>query len=259
MSLVDWLRGVRHPLALLLLATVVPVILLGGLGWRLLREEQALEGRRLQARLEASAEALAAALDRDLVGLEERLGLLAAGGSGPARAAASRLAEEVFAAGEAIELRRNDPVGAARVFADLARSPDPDTRAGALVRLARSLRKAGQPERALASYAEMRQLGTATIRGTPADLVARQARCRLLGEMGRVPEMREEARSLYSDLQNGRWRLTREVYRFHSENGSRLHLDDERQRRRRTRRWVQCRKFSSAHTSCRSFPAVKTM
>jgi signal transduction histidine kinase len=244
-------------MALFLGATVVPVIILGWLGWRLIREDQVLEGRRIQARLESASEGIAAALDRNLAELEERLSALAAAVDRQTKAAelgnevgedtlvvmidhtgvearpGGRLLyypslpalkepeERVFSAGEAIELQRNDPAGASVVFRELSRSPDPGIRAGALLRLARSLRKSGRAEEALAAYGELVGLGTATVRGIPAELLARQARCSLLDEMARVPEMNQEARTVYSDLQNGRWMLMRTVYRFHSDEARR--------------------------------------
>ncbi len=264
MSLREWLRSFRHPLALFVTATLVPIIVLGWLGWRLLREDQALETRRVQARLESAAEGIAAALNRNLSELEERLTALAASTGPQVRIAASRLGndvgddalvvlisqsgvaaypegrllyypslpvrrepdEQVFADGEAMELRRNDPAGACVVFRKLARSPDPGIRAGALLRLARSLRKSGRPDEALAAYKELAGLSTATIRGIPAELLARQARCGLLEEMGRRPAMEREAGDLYSDLQSGRWMLTRTTYRFHSDEAGKRHQSD---------------------------------
>jgi hypothetical protein len=42
MRLSERMRKFRHPMAPLLAATVVPVIILGWLGWRLIREDQEL-------------------------------------------------------------------------------------------------------------------------------------------------------------------------------------------------------------------------
>jgi len=253
-------------MALLVAATVVPVIILVWLGWRLLREDQILENQRIQARLESAAEGIAAALDRNLSDLEAQLSALPAATTSLAGTAASKLGidpgedalvvlidpagvaaypggrllyypslpalsepdEKVFAAGEAMELRRNDPAGASAVFRQLARSNDAGIRAGALLRLARSLRKTGRSDEALAAYGELSALRTATIRGIPADLLARQARCGLLYDMTRGPEVNREAGELYSDLQNGRWMLTRTAYRFHSD-AARKRLQSDRE------------------------------
>ncbi len=255
MPLSERLRTFRHPVALLLAATLLPVMILGWLGRRLLQEDQVLENRRVQARLENAAEGIAAAVDRNLSDLEQQLSALTAVTAVQARIGASKLAsdvgedalivlvdqagleaypaghllyypslpapsgpeEKVFAAGEAMELQRNDPAGASAVYRELARSSDAGTRAGALLRLARSLRKSGRPDETLATYSELTALGMVTIRGLPVDLLARQARCSLLEEMDRVPEMSREARALYSDLRNGRWKLTRATFRFHSD------------------------------------------
>lgn len=79
MPLREWSRSARHPMALFLAVTLIPGTVLSWLGWRLLRADQALESRRIQARLETAAEAISAALDRRLVEYEERLSTLAAG------------------------------------------------------------------------------------------------------------------------------------------------------------------------------------
>ncbi len=79
MPLREWSRSARHPMALFLAVTLVPGIVLGWLGGRLLHADQALESRRIQARLETAAETIAAALDRRVVEYEERLSSLAAG------------------------------------------------------------------------------------------------------------------------------------------------------------------------------------
>jgi len=258
MSLKEWSRTFRHPLALFLAVTIVPGIALGWLGWRVLREDQALEARRVQARLDTAAEGIAAGLDRNLAELEERLAALSAAPANwraravdlgnktgedalvvvidrdgvqafpggrllyyPSLAVRREPDEQIFAAGEAMELQRGDPAGASVTFRQLARSPDPDIRAGALLRLARSLRKTDRPDEALAAYSEMIGLSTATIRGIPAELLARQARCNLLDKMARAPEVGREARTLYSDLLSGHWMLARTVYRFHSDEARR--------------------------------------
>jgi peptidyl-prolyl cis-trans isomerase A (cyclophilin A) len=50
---------------------------------------------------------------------------------------------DVFSPGEALEFQKRDPAGAIRAFRELAGSKDPAVRAGALMRLGRNYRKAG--------------------------------------------------------------------------------------------------------------------
>ena len=57
--------------------------------------------------------------------------------------------------------------------------------------------------------------------GLPADLVARHARCGLLDELGQSSQLDEAVRSLWVDLHNGHWRLTRAAYRFYAEDARR--------------------------------------
>ena len=112
-------------------------------------------------------------------------------------------------------------------FRDLSRAHadnDERIRAGALLRLARNQRKAGQPDRALDTYRELASLGRVPVGGWPAELVARRARCDLIEELGRRTELRVEAQQLDDDLHRGRWQLTRSAY---------LHFTAE------TKRWLE--------------------
>jgi signal transduction histidine kinase len=101
------------------------------------------------------------------------------------------------------------------VFRALSRSKDPSVRAGALVRLARNLRKSQRAPEALDAYGELAELGDVPVGGDPSALVARQARCALLSELDRGADLRREAEALASDLQQARWPLDRESLLFH--------------------------------------------
>jgi signal transduction histidine kinase len=129
--------------------------------------------------------------------------------------------EATFAAGEALEYRRNDPAKAAEVFRRLARSPNPGVRAGALLRLGRNLRKTGRYEEALHAYGELAQLGRTRVLGLPAELTAREARCTVLETIGKREELRQEASLMHSALWSGRWSLARPAWEFHAEQARR--------------------------------------
>ena len=127
----------------------------------------------------------------------------------------------------ALEFRQQDFPKATAAFRTLADSDDPLIQAGALVRLARTLRKNNQHEDALAAYEALERLGPTPVGGVPAELLlARQMRCTVLDELNQVSELQRAAVALYADLQNGRWPLDRASYEFHSAE-TRRWLTDE--------------------------------
>ena len=257
MSLRQWFRPPRHLLALFLAVTIIPATALAWLSWRLLEQDRALASQRVQEQLEHAADLVAADFERRLADLQERLPALAV--SPPADLANDGLIVEigadqieahpadrllyrpfvsrtedalgsVFDAGEALEFRQQDFPKATAAFRTLADADDPLIQAGALVRLARTLRKNNQHEDALAAYEALERLGPTPVGGVPAELLARQMRCTVLDELNQVSQLRRAAVALYADLQNGRWPLDRTSYEFHSAE---------------TRRWL--RDESDAH------------
>lgn len=123
----------------------------------------------------------------------------------------------LFEAAEELEFRRADYTSAATTLRIMAHSPDTAIRAGALIRLARNLRKSGENAAALAAYAQAAGIGDTVVSSGPAELLARWARCELLAEMGRGVQAKDEAGALYSDLLNSRWPVNRANYEFHIE------------------------------------------
>jgi signal transduction histidine kinase len=254
-----WFRPPRHVLALFLLFAFLPAIAVGWLTWRLLQQEQTLENQRVVERLENAADLLAATLQRNLAELEERLNALALSPGAQLAESASQLASSLddavmvvfhtsgiesypaarllyypflprmaeppaslFESAEALEFKQNDPARAAAAFRELARSSEPLVRASALLPLGRNLRKAGRSQEALLVYEELTRLGTTPVRGLPAELLARQARCALLEQVKQLEEAQREAQALHDDLHRGRWRLTRTAYRFYAQEARRL-------------------------------------
>ncbi|MEK7408093.1 MAG: HAMP domain-containing sensor histidine kinase [Acidobacteriota bacterium] len=227
--------AVSHPrrlLLALLLVMLVPAGALVWLGWRLHQQDRALEGQQLRERSERVADRIVAALHQALAEEEARLaGPIPGPASRPDRGALlvvfrDRAVEvfprnrllyypepavfpeapaSVFSSGEEIEFTRADYVRAIESFRRLAGSPDPAVRAGALLRTARNLRKAGQLEAALSSYDSLARYGTVAVGGVPADLAARRARCTVLEQLNRTDQLRGEARGLREDLLGGRW------------------------------------------------------
>jgi signal transduction histidine kinase len=95
------------------------------------------------------------------------------------------------------------------IYRDASRSSDLRVRAGALLRLGRTLRRQQRWNDALVSYRSLAAIDSVAIAGAPADLQARRAMCALLAESGRAAELAREASSLEVDLLAGRWTLDR--------------------------------------------------
>jgi signal transduction histidine kinase len=233
------LRPPRHVLALFIAVAAVSVSALVWLSWRLLEQDRALENQRIQERLERAADLIVTSLDLGLSEIENRLSVLSDPGAhalsvafGPHEVEAHPVGRliyypfippvrespvTVFEAGETLEFRKRDYVGAMSAFRAPALSKDPLIRAGALMRLGRNLRKNNQLHEALAVYEELARLGSTPVGGDPAELLARQARCALLKELNQLSELERAAGSLDADLQQGRWQLDRVSYLFHAQ------------------------------------------
>ena len=244
----------RNLLIPFLAVVIVVAIALGGLGWYLFEQEQALETQRVQDRLEDAAEVAVTNLRSRLVEVQSQLRLLVAlqkeelvsdlsrhaqvlsegallaslGDKGVEAYPAGRLLYypvlpekqgipgNTFAGGEVFEFRQKDYVRAIIFFRQLARTSESTVRAGALLRLARNLRKNKQVEEALAVYEELERLGPLTVAQLPADLLARHARLSLLGESNQEARRRQEAQDLYTGLNSGRWRISSASYQFYT-------------------------------------------
>ena len=248
------LQAPRQLLAVFLALTLLPALALVWLGWRLLEQDRILEDRWMQDRRERATDLIATALQQALAADEQRLvdpaswpGLpaedarvIALGSQSieimpdvrlpyyPFRTTLPEAPAEAFRAGEDDEFRLNDRAAALAKFRALTQSPEPAIRAGAELRVARNLRRAGQLTEALEIYDHLAHEDGVALGGIPADLVARRARCALLAELNRSDDLRREAGRLQSDLRQGRWRLDRAAYfHFESEAGCYLNADTE--------------------------------
>jgi signal transduction histidine kinase len=94
----------------------------------------------------------------------------------------------------------------------------PETRAEALLRLARIEYKTNQADAALDIYKKLAVEDSLTPSGTPYALLAVSARCRILKELGRLKEAETEAVNLRTSLLEGRWPLSRETFEYHWAN-----------------------------------------
>ena len=232
----------RNLVALIAGIALVPLAFLSWMGARVLDQDRILEAQQRDQRLALAADRVVTALQRPIDGAAQLLiegradrtwptGAVAAEFSAvgaarllspgraawlPAVAVLPEAASSVFVDGETSEFRRNDGAGAIRAYQALAASPDRAIRAGALLRLARTLRAAGDLNRALDAYARAASYDDVGFGGVPAGLAARYARLSVLDAQHRASERATEARALGADLAAGRWPLTCAVYELYA-------------------------------------------
>jgi signal transduction histidine kinase len=236
-----WLRPPRDLMMLFLLVMLAPAATLVVLGLRLLEQDRALERQRLTELRESAADRAVMSLEQALTAAETRLAgpqawdpaddalrvVFHSGGIEvtppgrliyfPVLPERSEAPDGPFRQVEESEFGHRDYQAAIVRCRELSSSSDPAIRAGALLRLARNLRKAGQQEAALDIYDQLGRMQSVTLGRIPADLVAQRARCSILDELGRSSDLRREAVALDTDLRTGRWQLDRASYLYFSE------------------------------------------
>jgi len=197
----------------------VPALTVVWLSARLMEQDRALEVQRSAERNEQRAASAVQALililadpsllERDpgqgaLLARLPSAGLLYRSGHEPVREAST----ELFQTGEQMEFRATDPAAAIVWYRRLAVSPNPDIRAGALMRLGRTLKNMGRTREALAVYDQLASLELALVSGWPAPIAAVWSRCQILQGSAR----REEAMRLWGLILAGKFPLNRETY-----------------------------------------------
>jgi signal transduction histidine kinase len=247
----EWLKPPRSLLTILFLVTLVSVSALGWFGWKLLDQERVVEAQRDRERLEQAADRIAAIAHGALAETGERLGtwlitppsdgkpddgllLLISGDRNLSALPAHRLLyrpsypeppdalTNTFADGETFEFQQALPARAIESYRRLTDSKNPEIKAGALVRMARVLRKLGRTAEAGAAYIDLAdaygEAGAARVAGVPAELIARHALCELSG-------LKTDAQALQQDLLSARWQLTRGQFAYYWSESSRLSGD----------------------------------
>jgi len=218
-------------LAVLFLAVVAPpAITLVWLGIQLLQQDRSLGAQRDLERRQAAAQAVLRSLEHSLAEVERltEAPLPAPLPDGVVRFTVSPTGVEAQPPARVLWLPvpRSMPPAEARQFAEtekiefqgvadpalftyqeIARSPKPAVRAGALLRLARIHRRAARWDDALAAYHSLAGINRVAIDGMPADLVALRATCSVLEDSGRKQELRREAAALEAGFLAGRWML----------------------------------------------------
>jgi len=239
-----WLRPQRDLMMLFLLVMLAPAATLVVLGLRLLEQDRALEQQRLTEQRESAADRAVLSLEQALTATEIRLANPKAWDAAedtlgvvfhsqgievtpPGRLLYYPVVPErreapagLFRQVEEYEFARQDYQSAIVRCRELSSSSDLAIRAGALLRLARNLRKADQRQAALAIYDQLGRTQPMTLGGLPADLLARRARCSILAELDRAEDLLREAAALEADLRAGRWQLDRASYLYFSEQAN---------------------------------------
>ena len=228
-------------MALFVVLSGVPLIALGWLGWRLLQQDRALEAQRQRDRMENAASILERELERELAAWEDLVqqsndgsapeppagtvvliadadGVIQRGGIRlpylPGIRPAQPVSSTVFAEAEADEFRRQELDRAAAAYKRLAGTASLPTRAAALMRLARVLRKQERYREAVDVYGALAELGEVTVAGSPAELVARRERMVLFKAMGQHANASLEAAQLRAALDDGRFAIDRATFEF---------------------------------------------
>ena len=227
-----WGHSSRTFALLLLAVTVPPATTLVWLGVQLLQQDRSLLAQRDFERRQASIRAVTHSLQLSLAEAERRpLDDPVPEGAVRFRMSANgveaRPADRVLwlpvprAArgienGQCADAERFEFQGSAdraiAMYTDAARSAQPATRAGALLRLARALRSQRRWNEALSAYRDLERVRDVTIEGAAADLQAQRASCAVLAELGRTRELGQEAARLEADLMAGRWTLDRPAW-----------------------------------------------
>ncbi len=218
--------------ALLAAATLVPILAVGWLAVRSLRQDSHVNEQRRQASLKYAAGRTVLSLEARLAAIEEEL----ARGRGlrftanlveasdtpallyqPTSISDPRVTAGVFTDAEALEYQRRDLVGAADRYRSLATSRDRAIAAAALVHLGAVLRRLNDRDGALKAYAALERLGSASVDGQPGKLIAHQARCRLYEQAADKEGLQRETIELTRAVYSGDTLLDRPTFALYSE------------------------------------------
>jgi len=239
-------RNVHAILGIAAGLVVLVSLALGGLGWRLLQQEEALQQQQARDALEGKANILQTRFFSKMAETEtllRRLGSsLPAGvaesfGDGavvvilktgvqvqppgqlvylPAVPPSAPLDDFLFSEATKLEFQSRDMNAAKVALSELTRQPK--VRAEALLRLARIQKKSGQINEALGSYAKLSDEKTMSPGlEAPYGLLSRLQRAELFKEFGKTADAQAEARALIGTLDAGEWAIDKDAYLYYYE------------------------------------------
>lgn len=221
----------------------VVTLALAWFGFRLVQQESDIERQRRRDQLESAADSAAAAVRGRLAEIGERLNswLSTNEGSLPEipgavtialndrrprsnppnslpffpSASESPAADSKFSAIEAREFANHNLAPAAEEYRKLSSSGDPAIRAGALLRLARVLRKLNDPRSALSAYKRLESLGPADAAGLPSEIAGLDGQRHVLAALGDAGGSRQAAARLAQVIDSGIHVLSRGQAEFY--------------------------------------------
>jgi len=117
-----------------------------------------------------------------------------------------------------LEFRQNALRRASSILEELSRHTNPNTRAGALARLARIRRKQNRNEEALNQYLQLTQITTASVAGVPAVLLGLYGRCSILESQESYDLLGEGAVQLGESLLKGGYPISKSTYQFYAQS-----------------------------------------
>jgi signal transduction histidine kinase len=129
----------------------------------------------------------------------------------------SIVSPDLFAVGEAAEFQKNDQAAAASFYRNLAETDEDAVRAGALARLARTLRKLNDWDAAVLAYNELSRMGSVLVNGVPAELLAHFALCTLYNELDDFVGLSREVKFIRDGLNSAKWPLNASSYKFYKQ------------------------------------------
>jgi signal transduction histidine kinase len=118
-----------------------------------------------------------------------------------------------FDAADELELREQQYDRAMAVLEPLVKGST--TRAEAVLHIARIERKANRSQAALDAYNGLTSEGSLNSSGVPYAVIAANARCQILMQLGRREDAASEARLLQASLLSGRWPFRRDTFEYY--------------------------------------------
>jgi signal transduction histidine kinase len=205
--------------------TLIPMVVLGWLGARILAQERDTERQSAAESLKLEAGKLALGIEGQFAEIEEKL----ARGIGipftPSGIGKSSDFSPLYQPGtistiqskpdfsEAEIAEREDRTAAAAdAYRRWTGAPDPAVRAIALLRLGGVLRKVGDRAGAVRAYDEIENLGAVAVYGEPAALLAHRARATVFKEDGQLEKLRREITEFAQTLYGGGWLIDRGTF-----------------------------------------------
>lgn len=217
----DWLRRIPRLVILFAGITLVFLAALAWLSWRVIAQDRAVEQQRRLERCELAAGNAAAQLTRQMADLQRMLSDTGAGrpmqipahgiallvfrddfleqqlGARlpyyPGLGFARETSQDQFRAAETLEFTNKQPLKAAALYAQIVERREPDVRAAALVRLARAYRLAKLPSKAIEAYRSLAGMGSVTVWGDPAEMLAHFGAAEIYSEGGDSAALLSEA------------------------------------------------------------------